>query len=710
MKKGFTLIELLAVVAVLGILGLVVVPIAMSYVDESRYSAFETGVKNVFDSAKIYIASYEENADLPVGGLSIDELKNTLKDSNYSSGVVYRNKEGSIYVENISDGRYCASGTKNDLKIIKGSCENLDVTPPSVNLVINNVTSTTATIAVNAADNQSGIYGYSYSIDGINYTEISNEKIYVATNLNSNQNTTIYVRVYNNKYDPNLSEDNSKYESMIESSLTEANITVKTLAIDKPVFKISTSESSSSTIKILDIIYPTKETGYKYTYVINGLEEVEVASENPRLTIDENCIITAKIYYNANVITNEIEISGIDNEGPVANIAYDTNWSTSKKVTIEVLEEVTGLPEMPYSFDGGNTWQAENSKLYYYNSQLENKILVRDVLGNITNKFTVNGEEGEVIINYVDTVAPTCEIKVTGDNNGTAWYTGDVTFELVNLEDTAVHCTNGINCNPATPGSGIKSSSITETSWTSNTSTTGKKIVGTVVDNVGNTGTCSVTVKIDKIKPSLTIKTNPLKMPYTSGYAFQNNLGISMGPSGQTVVCSPATNQQQASYNVTCTATAANGYSDTKTFNVIHWYDATVIDNSYAATETDASYTATGTDYEKCDTITYIGKTITDSNGQVWYYHKSGSNGCWVNCNTSSLSGCLGLSANMSGKNYCCTRTNYTCPSGGTLSGTTCKKTSYTCPNGGTLSGTTCVAKTYTCPNGGTLNGTVCYY
>ena len=34
----------------------------------------------------------------------------------------------------------------------------------------------------------------------------------------------------------------------------------------------------------------------------------------------------------------------------------------------------------------------------------------------------------------------------------------------------------------------------------------------------------------------------------------------------------------------------------------------------------------------------------------------------------------------------------------------------YTCPNGGTLSGTTCTLTTYSCPNGGTLSGTTCIF
>jgi YVTN family beta-propeller protein len=77
----------------------------------------------------------------------------------------------------------------------------------------------------------------------------------------------------------------------------------------------------------------------------------------------------------------------------------------------------------------------------------------------------------------------------------------------------------------------------------------------------------------------------------------------------------------------------------------------------------------------------------------------------------------------------------YTCPSGGSLSGSTCYKSSsygatygqtgstnpingYSCPSGGTLSSTTCTTTssyaatltntTYTCPSGGTLSGSTC--
>ena len=65
----------------------------------------------------------------------------------------------------------------------------------------------------------------------------------------------------------------------------------------------------------------------------------------------------------------------------------------------------------------------------------------------------------------------------------------------------------------------------------------------------------------------------------------------------------------------------------------------------------------------------------------------------------------------------------YSCPSGGSLSGTTCTATStynassyYSCPSGGSLSGTTCYTSSnyaasvsYSCPSGGSLSGSTCY-
>lgn len=548
MKKGFTLTELLAVIAIISVLALVTVPIAISYTEHAKYEAFESGAKSVFDAAKIYITAYEENGDLPIGGIKVEELKKELKNFNYISGSIYRNSEGSIYIENISDGTYCATGTKSDLKIVKGACDNLDSTPPSLKLATNNITSSSITIVATAVDNQSGVLGYSYSIDGINYTEISQESIYEIKNLSANQAMNIYVRAYNNKYDATMSESNPNYEEMIKSTVVEKNIKVTTLEIEKPIFKISSPENTQATVKILDIIYPKNINNYKYTYNIDDNEEIEVTGESTRLTIDKNCVVTAKIYYSGKLITNKIIISSIDNEGPKATVRYNTNWELLKKVIIDVLEEKDELADRPYSFDGGHTWQKENYKIYVQNETLKNKLMVRDKRGNITNKFTINGsgpETDEIIFDFVDKIAPSCEIDATGTQKNDEWFITNVNLKIINLKDYAKYCVDGLNCKNKEPGSGVKSSSLDISSIKTDSI---KIVTGTVVDNLGNKGTCIKEIKVDKTNPTISynvaegIYNTEKKVTITGSDKYIKNMIVNIYKDGKLVVNKTLTN------------------------------------------------------------------------------------------------------------------------------------------------------------------------
>lgn len=86
----------------------------------------------------------------------------------------------------------------------------------------------------------------------------------------------------------------------------------------------------------------------------------------------------------------------------------------------------------------------------------------------------------------IDKIAPTCNLKVasgTLGNNG--WYTSDVTIGFASTNDQG--------------GSGIKSSTIENSKITQDGTHT---VTGKVTDNAGNTGTCSITVKVDKTKPT----------------------------------------------------------------------------------------------------------------------------------------------------------------------------------------------------------------
>ena len=90
MKKGFTLVELLAVIAIVAVLGIITVPMLMTTVEEANKSAFTSGAQNVLDTAKTYITRVEETGALPDEGISVNELKDELKNYNYIRNIAIR--------------------------------------------------------------------------------------------------------------------------------------------------------------------------------------------------------------------------------------------------------------------------------------------------------------------------------------------------------------------------------------------------------------------------------------------------------------------------------------------------------------------------------------------------------------------------------------------------------------------------------------------
>ena len=137
--------------------------------------------------------------------------------------------------------------------------------------------------------------------------------------------------------------------------------------------------------------------------------------------------------------------------------------------------------------------------------------------------------------------------------------------------------------------------------------------------------------------------------------------------------------------------------------------DASLKDNSYDATfgetTTDAkasqsTYNATGTKHNQvCSRpLTITSKAYVNAQGVQLYNCTCSAGHSHIGNSTYCGGGCDTVTG---------TTTTYSCPNGGTLSGTTCTVTTYTCDEG-TLDGTTCKKQGYTCPNGGTLNGTKC--
>ena len=226
----------------------------------------------------------------------------------------------------------------------------------------------------------------------------------------------------------------------------------------------------------------------------------------------------------------------------------------------------------------------------------------------------------------------------------------------------------------------------------------------------------------------------------TKTYTATSNTTYSC-PNGGTLSGTKCVTSSSSSYN----ATAKTTYSCPNGGTLSGTKCVTSSSSSYNATanKTYGSWYVTGTKYytstisvytHDTEKVTFDGAVsgaVCGSpcgNKGIWYkytYYARSVKTTYSCPNGGTLSGTKCVTTSSSSYNATA-KTTYSCPNGGTLSGTKCvtsssssynatASTSYTCPNGGTRSGSTCTltatataSTTYTCPSGYTKNGTSC--
>lgn len=129
-KKGFTLTEALTIIVLIGVLGLIVTPLVMNYIKQSKKEALKTSAYGLIRAADNeyknilmngYIESYvvftydngnEESSPI---GLTLD-----YKGAKPQGGNIVINTEGEIALA-ITDGEYCVEKAFDESEVKESS-------------------------------------------------------------------------------------------------------------------------------------------------------------------------------------------------------------------------------------------------------------------------------------------------------------------------------------------------------------------------------------------------------------------------------------------------------------------------------------------------------------------------------------------------------------------------------------------------------------
>ena len=466
MKKGFTLVELIVVVVLLGLISVFTFPSVNKTIKNRKEALYNIQVDNIKASALSYVNKYDllkENGkviitlcQLKQNGFEDEKLKNPINNElipDDSKVVVTKNEDETIY-DFIYGTKGNAVCTKNDTTLFEyveiGSVYN-----EKIDTTLYDVT----------------IYSGSDKVSRVDTSKLG----------------TYYIEYVSgsNKID--------KYVYVVDT--TGPNIEYMNLVNGSKVIGKSLIEVDASWTNLFDP-YPVVVTD-------NSGEEISaVVSTNINLKIIGTYYITYKATDssgNSTVKTQTIKV--VDTKSPViVSVSGNPSGKTPMSVVINVnaYDDGVGLnPLGAYSFDGGKTWQVDNSITVDSNQTLN--IVVRDSALNVTN-------HKEVITNILKDDKNISFTVTSGTLKNNGWYTSDVKVlvkPLVASEyfDSFKYCiTNNTSCNPDKSSSNYNGEVVNITENTSNTIICGKVIKkdGTSTDTI-----CSVNFKIDKSIPNI---------------------------------------------------------------------------------------------------------------------------------------------------------------------------------------------------------------
>ncbi len=290
----------------------------------------------------------------------------------------------------------------------------------------------------------------------------------------------------------------------------------------------------------------------KAYYTLNGVESLvsDKVEGNPK-KIDTNRLGEVEITYVYQGARKSIIVEVIDDVVPTipqvvlrkdnakGNL-YNGNWYSG-----DIYEEYqstdygkngilgSDIDYYEISTDGRNYTKLESNYHISSNNGVQN-YYVRSV------DKSGNRSESNTYQLKIDKEYPTCELKSSGTNGNSGWYTSDATIEFKSKEDKV---------------SGIKESKIDSPKVTSDSKN--KKITGTVIDEAGNKTECSTTVNVDKTNPTVTynlgngIYNANKNIVITASDTYYSYMNIKTTNNGQVVNNDNNIKEKSKSYNLT---------------------------------------------------------------------------------------------------------------------------------------------------------------
>ncbi len=275
--------------------------------------------------------------------------------------------------------------------------------------------------------------------------------------------------------------------------------------------------------RTVTIIYPSVDGNFEASHRIDNGDWTRdtSADDGGRIEIVFDKISTLEARLKGNqIITSKINIVNVDSEKPeVKGVDVPDTWSNQNKTAVAtVYDGISGVEE--YYLSKTNTPPTEDSEgwVNVHYDKGEKKISltnldegtyylwVKDKAGNISE----SSDSSQFVIDKIDKVPPTCEIKVgSGTLGNNSWYVSNVRLDL-SYNDEGGSGVSEYGIVPSNTATYNNKKSATQTADTGGTT-----YYGYVKDEAGNTATCNLSIKKDETKPTITAT---LKLPNGSKY------------------------------------------------------------------------------------------------------------------------------------------------------------------------------------------------